>query len=509
MAKQLGHILKKKPSIPLKEKIQQTLTTWFTNQFLLSKLNTPFGYITGALLAVGIAFLVATFGMKAGAGVLIVMIGLPFLLACLGNLKLGVAFIIIISFFLLGIKKYLPVELPLGILVDLLIFLMLFGLFIRKVRTREKMNTLSNIVSLGVIVWIGYSLICVFNPIAASRLAWFYTVRGMAGLTCVYFIALYVFSDVKYIMWITKLLVFLSLLAALYAFKQEYIGLSDAELRWLHADEARYKLIFQWGRIRKFSFLSDPTTFGILMAYMGVFTFILSVGPFKMGQKIILLISSILMFIAMVFSGTRTGFVLVPIGIVFWTMLTLQRTMVIATVCFLLLGTVVIMIPTSNADLYRIQSAFKPKKDASLQLRLDNQAFIQPFIQKNPMGGGLGSTGVWGKRFSPNSPLSNFPPDSGYVRTAVEQGWIGILLYCTLLGIILTVGIRKYVYTQNPKFRSLYVAFLTLLFLLVVANYPQEAIILLPNSIIFYITMAILVRLNDFDTPESTMELSK
>jgi len=208
----------------------------------------------------------------------------------------------------------------------------------------------------------------------------------------------------------------------------------------------------------------------------------------------------------MVFSGTRTGFALIPIGIVFWTMLTLERTMVIATTCFLILGTIVIIMPTSNADLYRVQSAFKPTEDASLQLRLDNQAFIQPFIQQNPMGGGLGSTGVWGKRFSPNSPLSNFPPDSGYVRTAVEQGWVGLLLYCTLLGIILTVGIRKYVYTKDPKLRWLYITFLTLFFLLVIANYPQEAIILLPNSIVFYISAAILVRLNDFDKPIAIKE---
>ena len=134
-----------------------------------------------------------------------------------------------------------------------------------------------------------------------------------------------------------------------------------------------------------------------------------------------------------------------------------------------------------------------------MQLRLENQAFIQPFIQSHPLGGGLGSTGIWGQRFSPNTLLANFPPDSGYVRTAVEQGWLGLLLYCTFLFVCLVVGIRNYMRTENPLIRNYYQAFLVVLFALVLTNYPQEAIILLPNSVVFYLSLAALVKLKEFD----------
>ena len=45
----------------------------------------------------------------------------------------------------------------------------------------------------------------------------------------------------------------------------------------------------------------------------------------------------------------------------------------------------------------------------------------------------------------------------------------------------------------------MYLAITTAFFILALANYPQEAIVLLPTSLIFYILLAALVRLKDFD----------
>jgi len=168
----------------------------------------------------------------------------------------------------------------------------------------------------------------------------------------------------------------------------------------------------------------------------------------------------------------------------------------------LFLGTVFMLKSTDNPVLYRIQSAFQVKDDPSMQLRLENQAFIQPFIQKHPIGGGLGSTGAWGQRFSPNTMLASFPPDSGYVRIAIEQGWIGLLLYCFLLFTSLKYGIQAYFRTKNEKIRIFYMAFLALLFNLCITNYTQEVIMQIPTSVIFYITLAALIRLKTFDVTD-------
>ena len=113
-----------------------------------------------------------------------------------------------------------------------------------------------------------------------------------------------------------------------------------------------------------------------------------------------------------------------------------------------------------------------------------------------------GTVGVWGQRFSPHSPLAQFPPDSGFVRVAVEQGWVGLLLYMGLLFVLFRYGVRKYLLCEHPKIRLFYVATLTVLFSLMVANYPQQSFAIFPTIIVFYICMGIVVRLKDFDDEE-------
>ena len=62
-----------------------------------------------------------------------------------------------------------------------------------------------------------------------------------------------------------------------------------------------------------------------------------------------------------------------------------------------------IVMPSSNQNILRFQTAFRPTKDASYQLREENQAKIKPFVYSHPFGGGLGSVGEWGAKFSPKS----------------------------------------------------------------------------------------------------------
>jgi cell division protein FtsW (lipid II flippase) len=153
---------------------------------------------------------------------------------------------------------------------------------------------------------------------------------------------------------------------------------------------------------------------------------------------------------------------------------------------------VIVNIPTSNPNIVRLQTAFNPTEDASYQVRMKNQAFIRPFILTHPLGGGLGSVGEWGKQFSPWSPLANFPPDSGFVRIAVESGWVGLLIYCTLLFIVFYDGIKNYLLLKDPKLKVVSLAMLVVLFSLTLANYPQEAIGQYPINLLFFLAIAIL-----------------
>ena len=153
---------------------------------------------------------------------------------------------------------------------------------------------------------------------------------------------------------------------------------------------------------------------------------------------------------------------------------------------------VMIYMPTGNPSLVRFQSAFRPSEDASYNVRKQNQKRIQPYILKHPMGGGLGATGMWGVRFAPYSFLANFPPDSGYMRVAVEMGWIGLFIFCLLMFIVLKSGIENFYLIRNAELRTYCLAMTLVLFALNIGNFPQEALVQYPNNILFYLAIAII-----------------
>lgn len=153
---------------------------------------------------------------------------------------------------------------------------------------------------------------------------------------------------------------------------------------------------------------------------------------------------------------------------------------------------ILIFMPTGNQTIARFQSAFRPSNDASYNVRKINQKRIQPYILTHPMGGGLGATGEWGQRFAPYSYLANFPPDSGYVRVAVELGWIGMLIFCILMFTILKTAINNYYLIKDPELKSYCLAMLLIIFALNVGNIPQEALVQYPNNVFFYLVVALI-----------------
>jgi len=151
-----------------------------------------------------------------------------------------------------------------------------------------------------------------------------------------------------------------------------------------------------------------------------------------------------------------------------------------------------IKVPTSNPNLYRFQTAFKPNNDDSYNLRKRNQKKIQPYIVSHPLGGGLGATGEWGERFAPDSYLAHFPPDSGYIRVAVEDGWIGLLLFCIFMFVIMKTGINNYYKIENPELKAYCLAMTLVIFAYNLANFPQEALVQFPSNILFYLEAALI-----------------
>ena len=127
---------------------------------------------------------------------------------------------------------------------------------------------------------------------------------------------------------------------------------------------------------------------------------------------------------AMIYSGTRASFIIIPIFYFVKVLLSKNKKLYLTIILGIAVLMILAKVPTNNYQIQRMQSVFKPSEDKSFQIRAANRKMITPWILRHPIGGGLGSTGVWGQRFSPGTFLANFPPDSGIIRVAVELGWI-------------------------------------------------------------------------------------
>lgn len=477
--------------------LKRTLKSWLKHHFLVQKLDSGLGILVLLLLATFVALTISKFGVLGGGGLLVLAIGVFLVFGAVFNSYLGLYVLLVMSILVSFLSKI--IDLSYGLSLDLLLVVLSLGVIMKQIRERD-MSFAGSPITLPILVWVFYNLIQVMNPTAASKLAWLYTVRSMALLILLYFIACHALNSYRRIILIFKFMLGLGFLSALYGLKQEFFGFTDFELAWLYADPNRFQLIFQWSRMRVFSFFSDPTNYGIYMSYMAVMCFILVTGKFKIWQKIVLFIAGVCMLLAVGYAGSRTPVVLVPFGLVIFTLLTLKRNIIMVMLLLAMLGSVFVFKSTGSAVLYRIQSAFIPDRSGdTMGVRFDNQKKIKPFIQKHPFGAGLGSVGEWGKRFSPDTFLAKFPPDSGYVRVAVELGWVGYMIYCWLLFMIIRMSIYYYLRVQDGKIKIIYLSITVMMFMLILASYVQESIVQLPTSIHFYICLAILSRLKDFD----------
>ncbi len=462
----------------------------------VEKLNNPLGYLLLALAGALMAYVSTVYGFIFGFLILISLITLPILLGVVGDFRFGMTLILFIGFFTEEIGKFFSA--PIGIANDALLLLLGISLMLRLIKERNY-EPFRHPITVVITIWMLYNIFAVLNPVAATRMGWLYAVRPMAGITFIYFITAYAVKDFASAKYIAKVILGLVVFSGLYGLKQEWFGFTDAEMAWLHADPLRFMLIYQWGRIRVFSIFSDPTTMGIIFVYISFFIIGLMTGPFERKYKIWGVISIGVMMLASAYGGSRTPVALIPVGVVFFLILKASKQTMMGVAIFFVLGTAFMLKSTGSGVIYRLQSSFSTQ-DASVQIRLEHQAFVQPFLRENPFGWGLASIGEWGKRFNSDSWMADFAHDSGFIRIAAELGYVGLFIYMIFLGVAMYFMLKYYFLVRDPKIKSFYLGINLVFFILIIANFPQEAIVILPTSLFFNILLAIGMRLKDFDS---------
>lgn len=463
--------------------------SYFRRIFLVEKLRNTEGLILLSLFAALSSFVIYSQGITGGVLMLLVIIGLPTIFAIVKFPKFGILITLIMAYLLMWIYS-MSSAFPLGTVMDGIQALLFLGFFIGQ-KQKPDWSLFKQPIGIIVLIWVSYNILQFGNPIAESRMAWLYTVRAVAVVTLMYFIFSHNIRTLHFMKIILKIWLILALFGALYAFKQEFIGFFSWEEKNLEDPRVR-TLYFIGGHWRKFSIFSDPVAFSYNMVAAALFCITMLFSGLKKSKKVTLAIMALIFLQAMLFSGTRGAYVLVPAGVLLLVIVKLNKRMLIFSIAAAAFMALLISVPTSSPSIKRFQSAFRPSEDASFNVRKENQKRIQPYIQTHPFGGGLGATGVWGARFSPNSFLGKFPPDSGYVRVAVETGSIGLLLICTLMAVILITGINNFFSIKDPELRSYCLAMSVIIFAYAIGNYPQEAIVQFPSNIYFYLFAALI-----------------
>jgi putative inorganic carbon (HCO3(-)) transporter len=358
---------------------------------------------------------------------------------------------------------------PLGTANEAVYLIIILSLILNK-----KISGFKTIPGSLLIIWASYQIIELINPNSYSREAALLGLRTVIPLFCGYFI---IYSSIEtkrdaYI-FLTAWFI-LSLLAGAYGLYQEFAGLPNYDFAWASENERRFSLLHTWGRLRKFSFFSSPSEFGMILVITGIAAFVVFFFIKKVKLRILSALTCFICLWAMVYTGSRTSTILLPVGLGIFCLITFQRKVLIAVGCLAVFAAAFILRPGSSKALFVMSTALSGTDDASMRVRIINQQIIRTYILQHPTGFGLGSTGDLGYKYSPQTFVGRFPPDSDYVKIAVECGWIGLLLWCIILAILFGYGITVYFRVTDSEWRMMLITANVVFFTMIVAQYPQE-----------------------------------
>lgn len=455
------------------------------------------GAIVGALAAGGIGTVCASMGLL-GPALLIGAVGAASIASLvLWEPRLGVLATIAVSIFGLGVKRYIPV--PMGLSVDLLLALTWVSVLVGA-RHRVDWSRANQPVVWATAVWMIYVTLELLNPLAHSRIAWAYAMRG---------IALYMTLMVPLVVLIAHrradldrflhLWLILSALGTVNGLRQKFVGVDPFEQQWLNQGAAVQHVLF--GKLRIFSFYSDAGQCGAAQGHMAVVAGIIAIGPSQSWTRRLMYgAASVLGLVGLFISGTR-GAVAVPFfgGVAYlilsrdWRSIGLGGAAMVAAYLLLMYT----WIGSGVYEIQRVRMALKRGADTpSMQVRLENQRRLARFMRAHPVryaiGGGVGSVGSWGRRFSPGTFLAEFPPDSWYVRIWAETGTIGLLLH-----LLLWMGIMGYtgatIWTlHDPALRQKMIALHAGVMGILVASYGNQVLGQMPTGMMVYASVAFL-----------------
>ena len=398
-----------------------------------------------------------------------------------------------LNYFIIGVARYVPIPLISVIVIgaELLLFCLLFmhTVLYKQVPWKQANNVLTILTG----IWAIYGTMQIVNPTAHFE-SWVLSISVVYTGFLISVLTTVLVSNLRQLRTLMLLLAFFSLLGALKAIGQKYLGFDAAEWRWLHEGAAKTHIIHSG--IRYFSFFSDAGNMGSNMGGFAVLFGLLCIYVRSHAEKVFYAVVALLTAYAMFLSGTR-GAMIVPLaGAAAFVVLSKQTRLMLVGSAGLLSVYVFFALTTfgeGNPQIRRMRTAFRPSEDASFNVRKMNQQKLAVYLKDKPFGEGLGLSGVENQVRSYRY-TTTIPNDSWYVKIWVETGIIGLILYLSIL--LLTFFRATYMILfqlHNKEVKGYLIALLSSVFGLSVSAYGNPFWGQFPTHILVFIYMGVLM----------------
>ena len=446
------------------------------------------------LVSLVVTYLIANQGLVAGILILMLSVSLVLVAAVMRNYRLGFYVVFLMGIFMFYVDRIVKVDFPVGTIYDALIGLTFFSLFLHN--RNNDWTSFKNPVTITFVILIAYQILQFFNPNATSAVAWLVSLRNNTSFL-LYIVAFQMFSSLKEVKRFTAIWMTVALVVGAYGIYQKFFGLSEMDLAWMNEVPERAKLYINWGELRVFSILNDPSSYGLFTAISSLAALVLALGPFRTSVKLGYGVVTIILLLAMSYSGTRTALAMVAVGVTFYIIIMLHnRRTLFASAAIVFIGVALLFGPFYGGTMSRLRSTFRASEDPSMAVRDYKRLMFQEYIQTHPIGGGLNSVGHLGFRYSPGHELAGeWEPDSGYLLTALESGWIGLIIFLGLFFVVLLSGINNFFAVDDPELKTYILVFIVPFMALSVAHFTQDAMFTKPMNVIVYATYALVFKI--------------
>jgi putative inorganic carbon (hco3(-)) transporter len=490
----------------LKKNNSLSIGAWAKEVFFTRRMNSVPGWIVMALAGIGLAYTGTQFDTKVPIIIAGAAIGILFVLICIRYPEFAYYNFIfsIISFTLPG--RIFGIYIPLGTIIDGSGYLAAISIMASQFRARKSSADFwKSPISIMMLVLFFYLMMEALNPEISSRLGWFSLFKKQINYLLFYYVSFLMIDSIEKVRRFVKLWIFLTVIVAIWGIKQQWMGFSFYEQAWINSDPNIAMLLFQGGMFRKFSLMPDPASFGVITTSTALFALVFAIRtPNKKLQKILFFVA-FLELVSSSYSGTRTCNVMLAGGLAAYIIFTLnERRTIMVLVSSVLISFFLLFGPLKNNPVIsRIKTTFAGNKDPSNMVRDMNRKNIQPYIYERPLGGGLNTCGEEGKVFYPDHRLAGYPPDSGYMKIMLEQGWIGLIINVLFYFIVLQRGITGFFDSRKQEIKTLYMAFTVCIFSLVLGQYSQLAISQYPQNLFYFAALVIFYKLKEYDKKPS------